>query len=239
MDENAEKTTILIVDDNEYTQRIVQMALVSAGFMTVTASSGEAALQTFQTQGMPDLAVVDMHMPPGMSGFEFCRTVQQFSDLPIIMLTAVNEEHTIIEGLEHYAEDYMVKPFNPGELVARARRILKRMGGFSFHLNSRTQVDDRLSIDFPQRQAIIYGETISLTPTETKLLYVLMRQAGELVTTEYILRRIWPMEAAFEDRLHVHLHRLRRKIEDDQDSSRPRYITSERGAGYIFHAANL
>jgi DNA-binding response OmpR family regulator len=236
MDANNQEITILVVDDNQYTQRIVQYALQQADFRAITASSGEEALKTFQVEGLPHLAIVDLHMPPGMSGFEFCRTIHQFTDLPVIMLTAVNEEDTVIEGLERYAEDYMIKPFNPGELVARVRRVLKRMGGSTFQLAGLTQVDNRLIIDFPHRQALIFGETISLTPTETKLLYILMRQAGRIVPTEYILRRLWPLEPAFEDRLHVHMHRLRRKIEDHQDQTRPRYITSERGAGYIFYS---
>lgn len=96
-------------------------------------------------------------------------------------------------------------------------------------------MDERLSVDFPKRQAIIFGNPVSLTPTETKLLYVLMRQAGKIVKTEYILRRLWPLEPAFEDRLHVHMHRLRRKIEDNEDKMHPRYIKSERGSGYTFY----
>ncbi len=239
MEADHQEITILVVDDNQYTQRIVQYALQNAAFKTVTASSGEEALALFQTAGLPHLAIVDLHMPPGMSGFEFCRTIHQFTDLPVIMLTAVNEEDTVIEGLERYAEDYIIKPFNPGELIARVRRVLKRLGGFAYQLDSLTEVDERLSVDFPHRRALIHGQTVSLTPTETKLLYILMRQAGQIVPTEYILRRLWPMEPAFEDRLHVHMHRLRRKIEDYDDESRPRYITSERGSGYIFYDRNL
>lgn len=239
MEADNQEITILVVDDNQYTQRIVQYALQNASFKTITASSGEEALESFQTEGLPHLAIVDLHMPPGMSGFEFCRTIHQFTDLPVIMLTAVNEEDTVIEGLERYAEDYMIKPFNPGELVARVRRVLKRLGGFAYRLDSLTQVDERLTIDFPRRRAMIHDQTISLTPTETKLLYILMRQAGRIVPTEYILRRLWPLEPAFEDRLHVHMHRLRRKIEDYDDEARPRYITSERGAGYIFYDPRL
>lgn len=234
MENSDQSATILVVDDNQYTQRIVQYALENAEFEATTASSGEEALQLFQTQGLPHLAIVDLHMPPGMSGFEFCHTVHQFCDLPVIMLTAVNEEEAVIEGLERYAEDYIIKPFNPGELVARVRRVLKRLGGFAFRLDALTQVDERLTIDFPQRRALVYGQATTLTPTETKLLYILMRQAGQIVPTEYILRRLWPLEPAYEDRLHVHMHRLRRKIEDKEDDSRPRYIVSERGAGYIF-----
>jgi DNA-binding response OmpR family regulator len=151
------------------------------------------------------------------------------------MLTAVNDESTIIEGLEQHSEDYIIKPFNTGELVVRVQRVLQRMGDFAFKLEALTRVDDRLSINFPQRQAIILGKAVSLTPTETKLLYILMRQAGKVVTTEYLLRRLWPLEPAFEDRLHVHMHRLRHKIEDKDDKTRPQYIKSERGSGYTFY----
>ena len=226
--------TILAVDDNAYTLRIVRFTLEQAGFKVLTATSGEEGVDIIGREGLPDLAIVDIHMPPGMSGYEFCRTVHQYSDLPIIMLTAVNDETTVLEGLEKHAEDYIVKPFNPPELVARVKRLLQRMGDFAYSLTALTAVDDRLKIDFPNRKALIYDKKVSLTPTETKLLYILMRFAGQTVNTDFLLRRLWPMEPAFEDRLHVHLHRLRRKIEDKEDKTRPRYITSERGTGYVF-----
>ena len=196
--------------------------------------SGEDGLKRIAKHGLPHLAIVDLHMPPGMSGFEFCRSVHQYSDLPVIMLTAVDDEDTVLEGLQKHAEDYIVKPFSSGELVARVRRLMQRMGEFAYPLGPVTPVDDRLQIDFPARCAIVDGEEVSLTPTETKLLYLLMRNAGQTVTSEFILRRLWPGETAFEDRLHVHLHRLRRKIEDKNDPEGRPYITSERGAGYIF-----
>lgn len=229
------KYSILVVDDNDYTLRIVQYALENAGFAVSTALSGETALSLMVKEGLPHLALVDYHMPPGMSGFEFARTIHQFSDLPVIMLTAVNEENTVIEGLEKHAEDYIIKPFSTAEMVARVQRILSRLGDFAYPLTALTPVDARLTINFMERQAIVYGEPVSLTPTETKLLYILMRQAGQIVKTDYILRRIWPLESAFEDRLHVHMHRLRRKIEDKEDKSQPRYIISERGTGYCFY----
>ncbi len=224
---------ILAIDDNAYTLRLVEFTLREAGFRMTTAISGEEALTQIETLGLPDLAIVDLHMP-GISGFEFAHRVHQYSDLPLIMLTAVNLEATIVEGLEEHAEDYIVKPFNPGELIARTRRVLRRIGEFAYDLEPQTRIDERLLIDFPNRVAIVEGKHEALTPTETKLLYILMRKAGRTVPTEYILRRLWPMEPVFEDRLHVHLHRLRRKIEDKKDKTRPRYITSERGAGYSF-----
>ncbi len=97
-----------------------------------------------------------------------------------------------------------------------------------------TAVDDRLKVDFANRVAIVEGESVNLTPIETKLLYVLMRNAGKVVTTEFLIRRIWPMDEAYEDRLHVHVHRLRRKVE--QVPSKPSYVVSERGVGYRFPA---
>ena len=236
MNSDETQQRILAVDDDPFNLRIVRHALEQADFQVMTASSGEDALAVIKRQGLPHLAVVDIHMPPGMSGFEFCRTIHQFSDLPVIMLTAVGEESTVVEGLEKHAEDYIIKPFVPGELVARVNRVLRRIGDFAYTLEPTTKVDERLSVDFPGRQAIVEGKEVSLTPTETKLLYILMRNAGRTVTTDFILRRLWPLEPAFEDRLHVHMHRLRRKIEDKKDKSRPRYINSERGLGYTFLA---
>lgn len=235
METTQKQRKILAVDDNAYTLRIVKHSLDQAGYQVTTVTSGEEGLRVIAEQGLPHLAVVDLHMPPGMSGFEFCRSVHQYSDVPVIMLTAVGEESTVLEGLEKHAEDYIVKPFSPGELVARVGRLIRRMGEFDFPLKAFTVVDERLQINFPQRQAIVDDEPVSLTPTETKLLYILMRKAGDLVTTEFILRRLWPSETAFEDRLHVHLHRLRRKLEPGSTpKGQSTYIVSERGSGYMF-----
>lgn len=232
LESTEQRQMILAVDDSVYTLRIVQHALEQGGFQVVTAISGKEALRQLERTGLPHLCVVDYHMP-GMSGFEFCHQLHQFSDVPVIMLTANGDENTIIQGLEEHAEDYIVKPFSPEILVARVKRVLRRMGDFDYTLEPRMKVDARLSIDFPNRQAIIGDETTKLTPTETKLLYILLRNAGRTVTTEFILRRLWPLEPAYEDRLHVHMHRLRKKIER-QGKDDPQYIVSERGTGYIF-----
>lgn len=231
-DSPVESQRILVVDDNTYTLRIVKHALEMAGYEVTTAVSGQDALKMINRYGMPHLALVDLHMPV-MSGFEFCREVREFSDMPIVMLTAVNTEETIIEGLEKYAEDYIVKPFNPDELVARVGRVLRRMSDYNYTLESTTRIDERLLVNFPNREAIVDGEAVSLTPTESKLLYILVRNAGRIVTTDFLLNRIWPMQDAQEDRLHVHIHRLRRKIETNPNE--PTYIIAERGTGYRFN----
>jgi DNA-binding response OmpR family regulator len=232
IDAPIESQRILAVDDNTFTLRIVQHTLEQAGFQVVTASSGHDALKLINRHGMPHLAIVDLHMPM-MSGFEFCHQVHEFSDLPVIMLTAVNTEDTIIEGLQQHADDYIVKPFNPIELVARVKRVLGRMGDYNYTLESTTRIDYRLKINFPNREAIVDDKNVSLTPTESKLLYILVRNAGRIVTTEFLLNRIWPMQDAHEDRLHVHVHRLRRKIEVNHNE--PSYVIAERGTGYRFN----
>ena len=231
LDSPVESQRILAVDDNTYTLRIVRHALEMAGYEVLTAVSGQDALKMINRHGMPHLALVDLHMPI-MSGFEFCHALREFSDTPIIMLMAVNTEETIIEGLEKYAEDYIVKPFNPEELAARVGRVLRRMGNYNYTLESTTRIDERLLVNFPSREAIVEGESVSLTPTESKLLYILVRNSGRIVTTEFLLNRIWPMQDAQEDRLHVHVHRLRQKIE--VNPSEPTYVVAERGTGYRF-----
>jgi DNA-binding response OmpR family regulator len=223
---------VLAVDDSPFILRMVENALETGGFEVTKAISGEEALEKIKRHGLPHLAVVDINMPMGIDGFEFCQQVLEFSDLPIIMLTAINEEETIISAIEQYAEDYVTKPFNAGELVARVRRVLRRVGDFAYTLDPLTKVDDHLQIDFAGQRAILGNEEVSLTPTETKLLYILMRNAGRTVTTDFILRRLWPLESAYEDRLRVYVHRLRKKIEPNATS--PKYIISQRGSGYTF-----
>jgi DNA-binding response OmpR family regulator len=138
----------------------------------------------------------------------------------------------IIQTIDQFAEDYITKPFNPGEMVARVRRVLRRIGNYAYTLTPETVVDEHLTVNFPIQRAYVDGVEITLTPTETKLLYILMRNAGQTVTTDFLLRRLWPMESAYEDRLRVYVHRLRRKIERKPDQ--PKYILSQRGIGYSF-----
>jgi DNA-binding response OmpR family regulator len=224
---------ILVVDDDPAIRRLLRDKLDASGYEVWTAASGNEALEVIGRRGMPHLAVVDINMP-GMNGLRFCEAVLQFSDLPIIMLSAIDEEETIVGSISRYAEDYVTKPFSPRELAARAQRVLRRVADYGYTTGVVTEVDDYLSIDIPHQRAIVNGRPVQLTPTETKLLYLLMRNAGHTVTTEFLLRRLWPMDEVFEDSLRVHVHRLRHKIEPSP--SRPRYILTERGVGYSFPA---
>ena len=227
---------ILVVDDDPEVVRLVGLRLDQAGYEVLTATSGQHALDVVQRHGLPHLAIVDIRMP-GIDGFEFCRLVQQYCDLPIIFLTAVDEEETVIQGIERYAEDYVTKPFRARELVARVQRVLRRIGDFTYTLAPLTQIDEDLAIDFVHQQAVVRGQDVALTPTETKLLYILMRNAGRIVTTDFLLRRLWPLEEVFEDALRVHVHRLRQKIEPVP--GQPRYVLTERGVGYKFPALRI
>ncbi len=223
---------ILVVDDNYSILRMVTISLEQAGYEVSAVASGELALIHIQRYGLPHLALVDINMPPGMDGFELCEAIHEFCDLPIIMLTAIDDEEVVIEAIEQHAEDYITKPFRPGELVARVGRVLRRVGDFAYALGRQVQVDNRLNVDFAARQAILDGNEVSLTPTEAKLLYILMRNAGQIVTTSFINRRLWPLDGGQEERLRVYVHRLRKKIE--KESTQPHYIHSERGIGYMF-----
>lgn len=227
----ARPQRILVVDDDPRVRQLVKLKLDRAGFEVLTAACGEEALDVIARRGLPHLAIVDIMMP-GMNGFEFCQAVQQFSDLPVIMLSAVDEEETVIQGIEHFAEDYITKPFSPRELLARVQRVLRRIGDFAYALDPVVQVGDYLAIDIAHQQAVVDGQPVDLTPTETKLLHILMRNAGRTVTTDFLLRRLWPLKEMLEDTLRVHIHRLRQKIE--ADPSEPRYVVTERGLGYRF-----
>lgn len=222
---------ILAVDDDRDIRRVVSLALSREGFEVVTAGSAAEALDWISDHGLPHLAVVDIRMPE-VDGFELCRQLQAFSDVPVIMLSAVDEQETVIRAIEEVAEDYMVKPFNPKELAARVRRVIRRLGDFAYALAPQTEVDERLAVDFGRREVLVDGRPTSLTPTESKLLHILLRSAGRTVTADFLLRRIWPLEEVFEDTLRVHVHRLRQKIEPDP--ARPRYLVTRRGLGYSF-----
>ncbi|GAP63918.1 hypothetical protein ARMA_2341 [Ardenticatena maritima] len=222
---------ILIVDDDPFILELVRRKLEQSGFDVLSAVSGKEALALIQQKGLPHLALLDINMPE-MDGFELSRRLQEFSDVPVIFLTAVDEEDTIVEGIRLFAEDYVTKPFSPRELVARIDRVLRRIGDFRYTLNPIIQVDEHLAIDFGHQRAFVNGKEVPLTPTETKLLHILMRNAGRPVSYDFLIRRLWPMEDVFEDSLRVHVHRLRHKIEPNP--SKPRYIKTERGIGYRF-----
>jgi DNA-binding response OmpR family regulator len=222
---------ILVVDDDVDLLRLISSSLKEAGFEVWPASSAERALELVAQRGPPHLAIVDILLP-GLDGLGLARKLQEWSDLPIVMLTSVDEEETVVQAIERFAEDYIVKPLKPRELVARIERVLRRIGDFAYTLEPVVRIDERLAVDFAHQRALVESRPVPLTATETKLLYVLVRNAGRVVESDFLLRRLWPHEEVFEDTLRVHIHRLRGKIEPTP--SRPRYIVTERGLGYRF-----
>lgn len=227
----SEKVKILVVDDDLDLRNLVAMTLELEGFSVSAAASTQDALDWISKSGLPHLAVVDIMMP-GRSGLELAREVQRYSDLPVIMLTAVTDDEVVIRAIDELAEDYVKKPFNPRELSARVKRVLRRIGDFAFAAAPITKIDDCLAIDFAHQTARVETRTVPLTPIEAKLLHILTRSARRTVRTEYLLRRVWPSEEVFEDTLRVHIHRLRQKIEPQPGE--PRYLITQRGVGYSF-----
>jgi DNA-binding response OmpR family regulator len=223
--------SVLTVEDDPDLLRLIRRELEGAGFEVWACPTAEEALETVARKGLPHLALVDILLP-GADGMALARKLHEWSDLPIVMLTSVDEEETVVRAIESFAEDYIRKPFNSREMVARVERVCRRMGDFAYTLQPVVRVDERLSIDFAHQRALVNGRAVAMTSTETKLLYVLMRSAGRVVATDFLLRRLWPSDEVFEDTLRVHVHRLRSKIEPEP--SRPRYVVTERGTGYRF-----
>ena len=230
-DAPAEGYRVLAVDDDPEVRILTRRALEESGYEVWPAASGEEALEIVNDRGLPHLAVIDIQLP-GIDGFSLSRQIQQISDVPIILLTVIAEKETVVSAIEDFAEDYLTKPFDPSELVARVGRVLRRIGDFSYTFQPLLRIDDRLAVDFVRQRAVVDDRPIALTPTETKLLYILIRKAGKTVPTDQILARLWQKEESDENTLRVHVHRLRQKIEPSP--GRPRYVVTERGAGYSF-----
>jgi DNA-binding response OmpR family regulator len=154
------------------------------------------------------------------------------ADVPIIFITATDDTETVVTGLKKYAEDFITKPFELRELEARIQVVLARMPSLDYASEPIIYVDERLNIDFAHNRIILEGKAATLTPTESILLHVLLRNAGRVVENRMLIARVWPSEEVYEDTLRVHMHRLRRKLEND--SHHPHYIRTERGVGYMF-----
>jgi DNA-binding response OmpR family regulator len=222
---------ILIVDDEPDVVEVVEITfnLQWAGSEVIAAADGESALKLFQTES-PDVVVLDVGLP-GMSGFEVCRRLRAISDVPILMLTVRGEEMERLKGLELGADDYIVKPFSPLELVARTRAVLRRFQVSPLAACSRIIIDEELTVDLDNREVIVRGQQVKLTPTECRILSQLVANAGRVVTQKSLLAKVWGWESDDDTlMLKVHIARLRQKLGDDAHN--PRYVFTERGLGY-------
>ncbi len=221
---------ILVVDDEPRMIGFIRMNLELEDHMVIEAHSGLDALDAIRTQ-LPDLVLLDVMMPE-LDGFETLRMLREFSDIPVIMLTAKGEENDKVQGLELGADDYITKPFGPRELSSRIKAIFRRLEKPSTE-EAILAIDDRLSVDFNRREVIVGGERVKLRPTEYRLLYHLIRNAGWTVPHDQLLQKVWGYE--YRDEAHyvrLYVNYLRDKIE--ADPSNPQYIITERGVGYRF-----
>jgi two-component system KDP operon response regulator KdpE len=213
------------VDDEPQILRALTTNLRGAGYDVVTAATGEDALAQAATRS-PDAVILDLVLPD-LSGVEVCRQLRAWSEVPVIVLSAVGEEGAKVSALDAGADDYVTKPFGIDELLARLRAALRRTGQPPEPV---VEVGE-LKIDLEKRSVTLGGQAVQLTPHEYEMLALLARNPGKLLTHRAILREVWgPAYGKESHYLHVYVSQLRRKIETDP--TRPRYILTEPGAGY-------
>ncbi len=220
---------ILLVDDELPILEAIAYNLKKEGYTVITATDAAQCLEETR-QEKPDLIVLDV-MLPSMSGFDICKTLRKQSDVPIIMLTARADETDRVVGLELGADDYVTKPFNMRELVARVKSVLRRSA--QGELESEILVVGKIRIDSTRHEVAINGETITVSPREFELLRFLASHPGQVFSRQVLLDRVWGTEAFVEERtVDVHMRWLREKIEDNP--SQPEQIVTVRGVGYKF-----
>ncbi len=225
----SRKVSALIIDDDVRMLRMMQRTLELEGYHVRTASDGEAALAIFDEEN-PDLVLLDIIMP-GMDGYAVCQNIREFSQVPIIMVTAKDNSEEKVEGLDTGADDYVTKPFSASELTARVRAVLRRTKLWderpepSFHSGD-------LVIDFARRRVTLGSQEVNLTATEYRILSFLARNVDRIVTPDQILERVWDREYIGETHLlRVNIARLRHKLRDNPKN--PRYIITRSGIGYM------
>jgi len=222
---------ILVVDDEERMVRFIRLNLEHDGFRVSEAFNGTQAIDKVRSS-LPDLVLLDVMMPD-IDGFEVLKIIREVSTVPVIMLTAKGEEDDRVRGLELGADDYITKPFSPRELVSRVRAVLRRTEVTSGTVHGLIEVDDRLKLDFDRREVWVDGKLVKLRPTEYRLLYHLVKNAGWVLSHDQLLTKVWGYE--YRDEPHyvrLYINYLRKKLEEDP--SNPKYILTERGVGYRF-----
>lgn len=223
---------VLVVDDEIRMIGFIRMNLELEGYQVVEAHNGLEALEAIRTK-LPDIVLLDIMMPD-LDGFETLRMLREFSTIPVIMLTAKGEENDKVYGLELGADDYITKPFGPRELSSRIKAVLRRAEmPSSAPSQAVLRIDDRLQVDFNRREVIVNDKHVKLRPTEYRLLYHLIENAGWTIPHDQILAKVWGYE--YRDEAHyvrLYVNYLREKIEEDP--ANPKYILTERGVGYRF-----
>ena len=224
------KATIVVVDDEPRLVRLVRANLERLDYRVLPAGNGKAAIELVETED-PDLVVLDLMMP-GMDGYEAARRIREFSQVPIVMLTAKVETSDKLKGFDLGVDDYVTKPFSPEELVARIRAVLKRSQALPEPKTRPTFQAGDLTIDFARRRVTARGAEVRLSPTEYRLLSVLANNADRVMVHEDLLHQVWGPEYRDEtEYLWVYIRYLRQKLE--ADPAHPKLIVSEPGVGYM------
>jgi two-component system KDP operon response regulator KdpE len=221
---------VLILDDEAQIRRVLRTTLVASGFVVREARSGEQALEMIREE-IPDLLIIDINLP-GMSGFEVCREIREFCDIPIIMLSVRNTERDKVRALDSGADDYVVKPFGIQELLARIRANLRRRTAAADEQPQTLELED-LTIDFVQRTVLMRGRETRLTPKEFDLLHYFVTHRNKALPHRELLQAVWGPDYGDQvEYLRVFINQLRKKIEPQ--SSKPRYLVTEPWVGYRF-----
>jgi len=222
------KTSILVVDDDVRMLRMMQRTLELEGYRVLTAASGQAALDVFDEE-TADLMILDIVMP-GIDGYTVCQRVREFSQIPIIIVTAKDSDEEKIAGLDAGADDYVTKPFSARELVARVRAVLRRTTLWDERPEP-AFCSNELVIDFTRHQVTLGSQEVNLTSTEYRVLSYLARNADRVLTPNQLLEKVWGEEYIGETHLlQVNIARLRPKLKDD--TQKPKYILTRPGIGY-------
>jgi len=228
------KARILVVDDEPKMVRLLRTALTATGFEVLAASNGENAIAMTALE-QPDLVVLDIMLAGGMDGYEVCRRLREFSDVPVLMLTAKVRDADRLRGFDCGTDDYITKPFNTKELVARIRAILKRSQTSGQPVLEGALDCGEVHIDLAQRRVFVRGAEIHLTPTEYSLLHELARHSNQVILHEQLLSAVWGEVYRQDDEyLRAYIYTLRKKIE--RDPAHPVLILRSPGVGYMLIA---
>jgi DNA-binding response OmpR family regulator len=226
---------ILVVDDEPDVIKVIAISfrMQQPAWEVISAQDGPESLELLE-QERPDVILLDVGLPE-MNGFEVLKSIRRFSDVPVIMLTVRDDELSKVQGLELGADDYVTKPFGHLELLARVRAVLRRSQSLPL-AHEQPFLSGDIQLDFARREVIVRGHPVALTGTEYRLLYHLVRNAGQIMTHEALLARVWGREYTDEiSYLKSYINRLRNKLE--QDPRHPEYILTEYGVGYWFRPA--
>ncbi|HBG75376.1 response regulator transcription factor [Eubacteriales bacterium mix99] len=231
MNNNWNNRTILVIEDDKYISHFIDLSLTKEGYHVLTAETAAEGMFLFSSY-RPDIVLLDLGLPD-KDGVDLLRELRAFSDAPVLVVSARGQEKEKIAALDMGANDYITKPFHMGELTARIRvaeRSLQKAGGNN--AGETTFTCDWLTVDYEKRKVLVDGREIHLTPTEYKILLLLIANKGKVLTHNYIIRQIWGYEGGDSKSVRVFMASLRRKLE--KDTVHPRFLLTEVGVGYRF-----